>query len=169
MTNQPKSPVIRVFDCHIARPVAGGYEFLLLRRAESKLYGGDWRMVGGKIEAGESAWQACLRELEEETALTPERLLAVPYLSRFYEWQKDRVNEIPVFVVVTHDETPRLDDEHEAYEWLEKEAACARLAWPGQREGLRAAAALLTENEPLQRHLEIPLDSKAHQKGQGAR
>lgn len=179
----PRSPVIRVFDCHIARPagvssesrvagvsnesrtVGGGYEFLLLRRSASKIYAGDWRMVGGKIEAGESAWQACLRELAEETGLSPKRLLTVPYLNRFYEWEADRVNEIPVFVAVVEESEPQLDDEHDGHEWLGPEAACARLAWPGQREGLRAALALLTENEALQRHLEIPLDPKAHPKG----
>ena len=162
-SSSPRTPVVRVFDCHVARKSGGGYEFLLLRRAAGKIYAGDWRMVGGKIEGAETVWQACLRELAEETGFTPARLLTVPYLSRFYEWQKDRVNEIPVFVAVVSGE-PTLDDEHDAHEWLSADAACARLAWPGQREGLRAAAALL-ENEALQRHLEILLDSKEHPKG----
>ena len=47
-----RSPVIRVFDCHLARPdTGGGYEFLLLRRASHKIYAGSWRMVGGKLTA----------------------------------------------------------------------------------------------------------------------
>ena len=97
-----RSPVIRVFDCHLARPVAtGGYEFLLLRRASNKIYAGSWRMVGGKLTSEETAWQACLREVGEETNLSVQRLLAVPYVNRFYEWQHDRINDIPVFVAVT--------------------------------------------------------------------
>ena len=154
-----RSPVIRVFDCHLARPAAmGGYEFLLLRRASSKIYAGSWRMVGGKLESEETAWQACLREVGEETQLPVQRLLAVPYVNRFYEWQHDRINDIPVFVAVTRSgANPVLDAEHSDFIWLALEAAVEHLPWPGQREGLRAAAALLEGGEQLQGFLEVTL------------
>jgi len=156
-----RSPVIRVFDCHLARPAAeGGYEFLLLRRASNKIYAGSWRMVGGKLTGEETAWQACLREVAEETRLPVQRLLAVPYVNRFYEWQHDRINDIPVFVAVTSaDASPVLDAEHSDFSWLSLEAAVERLPWPGQREGLRAAAALLEGGEQLQGFLEVTLPS----------
>jgi dATP pyrophosphohydrolase len=151
--------VIRVFDCHLARPaVTGGYEFLLLRRASNKIYAGSWRMVGGKLTSEETAWQACLREVGEETQLPVQRLLAVPYVNRFYEWQHDRINDIPVFLAVTRSgANPILDAEHSEFSWLELEAAVARLPWPGQCEGLRAAAALLEGGEQLQAFLEVPV------------
>ncbi|MEO8179743.1 MAG: NUDIX domain-containing protein [Deltaproteobacteria bacterium] len=152
--------MIRVFDCHLARPAAaGGYEFLLLRRASNKIYAGSWRMVGGKLASEETAWQACLREVGEETQLPVQRLLAVPYVNRFYEWQHDRINDIPVFVAVTRaGSNPVLDAEHSDFTWLSLEAALERLPWPGQREGLRAAAALLEEGgEQLQGFLEVTL------------
>jgi dihydroneopterin triphosphate diphosphatase len=153
-----RSPVIRVFDCHLARPAAGGFEFLLLRRASHKIYAGSWRMVGGKLKTEETAWQACLREIAEETQLPVQRLLAVPYVNRFYEWQHDRINDIPVFVAVTRSgANPVLDDEHSDFSWLPLEAALERLPWPGQRDGLRAAAALLQEGELLQGFLEVTL------------
>src|SRR3954467_13227794 len=140
-----RSPVIRVFDCHLARPIAaGGHEYLLLRRASHKIYAGSWRMVGGKLDSAETAWQACLREVAEETQLPVQRLLAVPYVNRFYEWQQDRINDIPVFVAVTHaGASPVLDSEHSDFSWLELSDAVERLPWPGQSEGLRAAATLL--------------------------
>lgn len=154
-----RSPVIRVFDCHLARPLAtGGYEFLLLRRAVNKIYAGSWRMVGGKLTSEETAWQACLREVGEETELPVERLLAVPYVNRFYEWQDDRINDIPVFVAVTRaGANPVLDAEHSEFTWLSPEAAVETLPWPGQREGLRAALALLQGGEQLQAFLEVTL------------
>lgn len=162
-----RSPVIRVFDCHLARPdTGGGYEFLLLRRASHKIYAKSWRMVGGKLTAEETAWQACLREIAEETQLPVERLLTVPYVNRFYEWQHDRINDIPVFVALTRaGANPVLDDEHSDYEWLTLGAAQERLPWPGQRDGLRAAAELLDAGEPLQGFLEVALPSPAASDG----
>jgi dATP pyrophosphohydrolase len=154
----PRSPVIRVFDCHVARPAQGGYEYLLLQRASQKIYAGTWRMVGGKLRAGETAWQACLRELGEETQLPVERLLAVPYVNRFYEWQQDRINDIPVFVALTSRAAePVLDAEHRAAAWLPFGEALTRLPWPGQREGLRAADALLKDDLALHAFMEIAL------------
>lgn len=153
-----RSPIVRVFDCHVARRAQSGHEFLLLRRAPAKAYADSWRMVGGKLESNETAWQACLRELKEETRLIPERLLVVPYVNRFYEWEHDRLNDIPVFVAVVPSRTaPQLDAEHVAYEWLPAEAAAARLPWPGQRAGLETAAALLLDSGPLPTYLEVAL------------
>jgi dihydroneopterin triphosphate diphosphatase len=154
-----KSPVIRVFDCHVARPTRDGrYEYLLLQRADHKIYAGSWRMVGGKLKANETAWQACLRELHEETRLPVKRLVTVPYINRFYEWLHDRINDIPVFVAVTTPGAePVLDEEHSAAAWLSLKDALARLPWPGQREGLQAAEELLISNPTLQGFLEIDL------------
>ena len=88
------TPVIRVVDCHVARQAAAGWEYLVLRRAPNRLDAGRWRAVAGKIEPGEAAWQAALRELREETGFDAQRLLAVPYVNQFYEWQRDRINAI---------------------------------------------------------------------------
>jgi dihydroneopterin triphosphate diphosphatase len=154
-----RTPIIRVFDCHIRREsVERGVEYLLLKRSANKIYAGSWRMVGGKLRDNETAWQACLRELHEETQLKPLRLLVVPYVNRFYEWQHDRINDIPVFLAIVADgATPMLDAEHSSYEWLTLDAALARLPWPGQRDGLLAAHALPQAPSLLSTFLEIPL------------
>lgn len=142
------APVIRVVDCHVARQSSDGWEYLVLRRAEGRVDAGRWRIVTGKIEDGETAWQAALRELREETAFEPARLLAVPYVNQFYEWQHDRINAIPVFLaVVDSDADPVLDGEHVDHAWLGIDAAAERLGWPGQRDGLRAADLLLRGGE----------------------
>jgi dihydroneopterin triphosphate diphosphatase len=140
-----ESPVMRVIDCHVARETATGWEYLVLLRVADRLDAGRWRVVTGKIEAGETAWQAALRELREETGLVPTRFLAVPYVNQFYEWQHDRINAIPVFVaVVEATDALELDGEHVECRWLAVDEASSSLAWPGMAEGLRAAHALLS-------------------------
>ena len=150
-----RSPLIRVFDLHVARRAGDDLEFLLLLRSDAKIYAGTWRMVGGKLEGDEACWQAALRELGEETNLVAERLLTVPYVNRFYEWKHDRINDIPVFVALVGGADPSLDAEHSEFVWLSAEEAVSRLPWPGQREGLKAAHALLTAKGPLMNYLEI--------------
>jgi len=60
------------------RPVAGagiivfrGDEVLLIRRGKPP-YKGEWSIPGGKIEHGETAEEAALRELDEETGVKAE-------------------------------------------------------------------------------------------------
>lgn len=47
----------------VIRPGAGGWQFLLLRAYHS------WDFPKGRIESGESAFDAALREVEEETGV----------------------------------------------------------------------------------------------------
>ena len=56
---------------HALWKVENKIQFLLLKRAGTKNYEHLWQGVAGKIEKGESAWQAALRELDEETSLKP--------------------------------------------------------------------------------------------------
>lgn len=44
-------------------------------------YKSNWEIPGGTVEAGESPWQACVREIQEEIGLdiAPTRLLCVDY------------------------------------------------------------------------------------------
>ena len=55
--------VAAVVDVYVYRSTPDGLKHLLLRRAEGRLYAGSWRMVAGKIEEGEQAWQTAVREL----------------------------------------------------------------------------------------------------------
>ena len=151
------TPVIRVIDCHVARETAEGFEYLLLRRAPNRADAGRWRIVTGKIEDGETAWQAALRELSEETGLKPLRFFAVPYVNQFYEWQHDRINAIPVFLAIADLDAPiSLDEEHTDFQWAPVTEAVAKLSWPGQRDGLLAAHRLMEQDE-LPGELEIDL------------
>ena len=155
------SPVTRVIDCHVARETSEGLEFLLLRRAPGRADAGRWRIVTGKIEDGETAWQAALRELREETGFEPFRFFAVPYINQYYEWQHDRINAIPVFVALVDDGSPVLDKEHTDFRWLPVTEAVASLLWPGQRDGLLAANALLTDDGDASEELDLEFPTRS--------
>ncbi len=61
---------------------AGGREFLIARRQPGRHLAHLWEFPGGKREAGESAWQALCRELDEEIDIRPTR--AEPFM-RVYQ------------------------------------------------------------------------------------
>ena len=146
---------VRVVDVYPYRVREGCAEMLVLRRAAGRAYAGQWRMVGGKIDAGEAAWAAALRELREETALVPTRFWALPSVNTFYEWQRDTVALVPAFAAEV-DADPTLDREHDAWAWLPPDEAAERLAWPEQRRLLRLAARLLA-TDAVAPELEIPV------------
>lgn len=130
---------------------AGGAEWLVLRRAPGRSDAGRWRMVGGKIRAGEAAWQTALRELAEETGWRPggglRQLWALPSVNAFYEWEADRVALAPAFAAEVGGE-PTPDDEHDAWAWLPADTAAGRLAWPEQGRLLRLADRLAGAQRP---------------------
>ena len=58
---------------HVAVAILKKYngEFLLASRPAGKPWAGWWEFPGGKIEVGETAEQALVRELEEEVNIVP--------------------------------------------------------------------------------------------------
>lgn len=62
----------------VFRRVQGGPELLIARRHAEAIRGGLWEFPGGKIEPGETAAAAALREVEEEVGLGPGAILGAP-------------------------------------------------------------------------------------------
>ena len=104
-------------------------------------------MVGGKIESDESAWQAALRELLEETGLRPVRLWTIPSANMFYEWEDDRVNIVPAFAAEVSQD-PEMDAEHDEFQWVTAEDAAGVLHWPEQKRLIRLAAETFIHHIP---------------------
>lgn len=118
----------------IVRQVEDGVRYLLLRRSEEILQG-TWQAVTGMIDPGETATQAALRELHEETGLVPSQFFYADFLETFYIPERNQFFTSPLFVAWVENETVTLSpEEHDAYEWVSLEEALKRLIWAKQRD-----------------------------------
>ena len=117
-------------DVYPYREGAAGTEWLVVRRSVGHAYAGTWRMIGGKLDADEAAWETALRELAEETGFAPGRglieLWALPSVNAHYQPGADRVVLAPAFAARVEGDV-RLDAEHDRAAWLPAEAAACLL------------------------------------------
>ena len=110
---------------------------------------GKWCQVASSIEAGETAWQAAIREVKEETGTLLTDLWSADICEQFYEAHNERFIMFPVFVShVDPSVKVQLNREHDAHEWLGFDAACARLSVPGQHNTLRHIKAEYIDRMP---------------------
>ncbi|WP_252183352.1 NUDIX domain-containing protein [Rossellomorea vietnamensis] len=82
-----------------------GYKVLLLKR-DSEVLDEAWCYIGGRIEQGEKAWEAALREIREETGLEGVVLYTSNKFDQFYLPAENYIYLAPVFVGF-------VDQEHE--------------------------------------------------------
>ena len=130
-----------------------GCEILLLKRAQTLV--GEWCQVAGKIEDGETAWQAALRELSEETGLTPDALYSGDIYEQFYEPDRDAITVAPVFVaIIGGNPAVQLNDEHSDFRWMTFDEAIEVVAFGGQRRILRWIEEEFVRRTPSE-HLKI--------------
>lgn len=129
--------ISNLIEAHIFRESESGIEFLLLKRAKDQIYSAVWQMVSGKIKENEKAFETSLRELREETNLTPLKMWIAPKVNSFYSSQSDSICLIPVFAVqVKKDSKVIISDEHSEYKWVTSDEAKRLLAWDGQRKAV---------------------------------
>jgi len=129
---------IRCFAVSVVavRTVECENQVLLLRRNHTLV--GEWCQVAGGIEDGETAWEAALRELAEETGLTCDRLYSADICEQFYEPDRDCISILPVFVAfVSASAKVVINDEHSEFLWASFDAACGMVPFAGQRKVLR--------------------------------
>lgn len=137
----------------LIREVGSGCEVLLLRRTQTLV--GEWCQIAGGIEDGEKAWEAALREVQEETGLTCDRLYSADICEQFYEADRDAISMLPVFVgFVEANAAVTINHEHSEFRWVSFEAAAAMVPFAGQRHVLRHVEAEFVQREPV-RHLLI--------------
>lgn len=149
--------ICRVIDCHVFCRKNNLPYYLLMHRSGDVIYATSWRMIGGKIETSEKAYETALRELKEETGLMPARLWAVPYTNNFYEASHDRVNIIPVFAAEVTSQHVVLSKEHDSFRWVSYEEARELLPWPAQIEGLRIVNEFIVSEKMVSSFVEITL------------
>ena len=139
--------VVRVIDAYVFNRKSKEIRFLLLKRAKTKIYEHLWQGVAGKIEAGEAAWEAAIRELKEETGFEPVRMFVADHVSKFYEAHGDWVNMVPVFGIEVEDEEVKLSGEHCEFKWVDFNTAHQTLIWSGQKDGIAAVFNMLNSDD----------------------
>ena len=148
---------VRVVDAYVYRKTGDKIKYLILKRARNKMYEHLWQGVAGKIEKGEQAWQAAIRELKEETGLDPIRIFVADHVSKFYETHGDRVNLVPVFGIEVDSDIISLSREHSDFKWVDYDSACSYLVWRGQKKGIYIVNEMIISNDDRMKWSQIDL------------
>jgi len=118
----------------VARETAAGREFLVIHRRRY----GDWCLPKGKLKVGETAEQAALREVREETGYAVE-------LGTVVGEMRYAVNGVPKIVRIWNmrpvGPAHEIEDKSEVQEavWMSGSEALARLDYPLEKEMLARA------------------------------
>jgi dihydroneopterin triphosphate diphosphatase len=133
-----------LIDVYVLRNEGEELECLVLRRGSAGRCPGSWETVHGHIEQGELPAAAAVRELGEETGLTPLRLYNLSRVELFYQHRSDEVALVPVFAAfVNSDAAVQIGPEHDSFEWLLLSEARLRFVWPRERRALEDIVTLL--------------------------
>jgi dATP pyrophosphohydrolase len=150
--------VSNMIEAHIFRENKHDIEFLLLKRAQQEIYRGLWQMITGTVEDGETAYQAAIREIKEETGLTIDRIWVVPNVNTFYSHELNVISLLPVFAAkVKGTGKVRLSSEHTESGWYRPEEAKAVLAWEGQRHSVELIERYHSKDRIFWDYIEIKL------------
>ena len=142
---------MRLIDVYPYRSKAGKNEFLILKRSSHKIYAGQWRMIVGKIKDNEKAWEAGLRELEEETKTKPDLYWAIPSLNHFYNHRYDKIELITAFAAqLDYNSEIILNEEHSEYKWIEYKYCNKFIQWPEPRRLLSLTNTILNSQKIIE-------------------
>ena len=98
----PKGSAVVIFD-------ENGRVLILLRPKNMKWSPGKWALPGGHIEEGESALDAAVREVREETTLS---------ISNPKQFHTSDNGEVAYFVVADYRGDVTIDFEHDDFAWV---------------------------------------------------
>ena len=147
--------IVKQVDSYIYRITDNGPLYLMMKRNIGKHYSHLWQGVAGKIEKGETAWQAVIRELKEETGKLPQRIFVADHIASFYNAKEDIVQMVPIFGIEVKGEDVILSDEHCDFQWVKYEEALNLLTWKGQKEGLKTVHDDVVNNDERSKWSEI--------------
>ena len=151
------SVTVRVVDCYVYRQTDDGLKFLLMKRNLNKIYEHLWQGVAGKIEDGETAPEAAIRELKEETGFDPVKVFVADHVSRFYEVHGDRINLVPVFGIEVNSDEVILSEEHIDFKWVTIKEALNTLVWNGQKKGIQTVHDMVISDDDRMRWSKVDL------------
>ncbi len=141
----------RLIDVYPYSCVNDEVQFLILKRDQDVIYGGQWRMVGGKVKEGETAFEAGARELYEETNLNPALFWVLPSINQFYDVKGDAVKQVPAFGAnVDKSSEIVLNHEHEDWKWISQDKIDTYIQWPEQKRLMYLLADIVTSKQILE-------------------
>jgi len=147
-----------MIECFVVRPAGTDHEYLQLHRSPGRYMAGIWHTVAGRIESGETAVQATLRELLEETSLAPLELYCLDRIGSFYIPEQDTLWHSVIFAAIVRPDAPvKLNDEHDAFRWISRDRASSHFVWPNNRESLAQIESEVLGNGPAKPHMRVPL------------
>ncbi|HEX6135986.1 MAG TPA: NUDIX hydrolase [Longimicrobiales bacterium] len=131
----------------VFRRGADAFDFLLIRDPYD-----NWGLPKGHIEGGESAAEAALREVEEETGLRALSMVTqLPTIDWFFRDRGRLVHKFCHFFLVectAGDPAPQLAEGITECIWRSADAAIETISYSNAREVMRAAARWLAAPEP---------------------
>ena len=134
------------------------FAFLQLRRvADQSFAQSTWQTVYGSVESGETAVQAAVRELREETGFSSASMWQVEFIEQFYSRGEDCLNLMPVFAVeVPNNAQPVLNREHDAFRWVPEPQVGRTFMWRTQRDAIAVILETLRNPSAAMEFLRIP-------------
>jgi len=124
----------------IANSLVRPTRVLAARRRDVALADGPWEFPGGKVEPGETARDALVRELREELGI--EAVIADEIDEPRCGWVISNVLRLRLFLAETSD-TPRPGPDHDEVIWLDVDRLDSIPWMPVDREALVAVEAAL--------------------------
>ncbi|MEM6560264.1 MAG: NUDIX domain-containing protein [Planctomycetota bacterium] len=132
------------------------WEVLQLFRAPGRFMENTWAFVSGGVEPGETMHAAALRELREETTLTPTAFFHGDHVKTYYLPVCDELFHAPTFAaIVDADAAVVLNDEHTDHRWVPIEDVAT--LWTDDRVALQTIERQILHDGPAKEFLRIPL------------
>jgi 8-oxo-dGTP pyrophosphatase MutT (NUDIX family) len=123
---------------YILRPAADGgdWEILQMLRREDVYLGGTWQFCSGGIEPGETAAEAAVREMREETGLAPRQFTFLSHVECFPVPMGTVWHRTGFCAVVGRGDEVQLNEEHTALRWIGRRDISSCVMWPGEKLAL---------------------------------
>ncbi len=125
-------------------------QLLLLQRPPDCSYAPlTWQVVYGHLDSNESTDAAILREIGEETGLSPYALYITKEVFSIFRQGSQDIVLVPVYAAfVDFAVEVKLNNEHVAFKWVNVEKADKMLIWPAQKRALQVVREVFCDREP---------------------